>query len=111
MFLAAAADYLAVCEHFHTVFMENVPILKADQRNEIRRLILLVDELYQHKVKRRMPMVMMCTLYLLAARPLWLLANALTSKFDAAKHTDPIGGLCGSFCRPIIEGRRRHDAR
>jgi len=63
LLFAAAADYLAVCEHFHTVFMENVPILKADQRNEIRRLILLVDELYQHKVKRCMPMVMMCTLH------------------------------------------------
>lgn len=47
----AAADYLAICENFHTVFVDNIPVLRSDQRNEIRRLILLVDELYQHKLR------------------------------------------------------------
>jgi cell division protein ZapE len=40
-------DYLAVAGHFHTVFLEAIPVLNADRRNEARRLVDLIDALYE----------------------------------------------------------------
>jgi len=40
-------DYLAVAGHFHTVFLEAIPILSAERRNEARRLVDLIDALYE----------------------------------------------------------------
>eukprot|EP00667_Euglena_gracilis_P004702 EG_transcript_4731 len=47
----SAADYQALSREFHTLFLEGVPHLDMNLKAEIRRLILLVDELYEHKVK------------------------------------------------------------
>ncbi len=44
-------DYLEIAQEFHTVFLSNVPRLRADQANEARRFTWLVDILYDHKVK------------------------------------------------------------
>jgi cell division protein ZapE len=44
-------DYLAIAERFHTVFLEDAPRLTADKRNEARRLVILIDELYQASAK------------------------------------------------------------
>ena len=41
-----AADYLAIAQNFSTVFIDRVSVLKAAQRNEAKRLILLIDTLY-----------------------------------------------------------------
>ncbi len=41
-----ANDYLAVSRHFHTVIIENVPILRRDRRDEARRFNTLIDTLY-----------------------------------------------------------------
>ena len=40
-------DYLAVAAHFHTVFLEAIPVLSAERRNEARRLVDLIDALYE----------------------------------------------------------------
>ena len=40
-------DYLAIAGRFHTVFLEAIPILSADRRNEARRLVDLIDALYE----------------------------------------------------------------
>jgi cell division protein ZapE len=49
--LCAAAlgpqDYLAVAERFSTVFLEDVPRLGPDRRNEAKRFVTLVDALYE----------------------------------------------------------------
>jgi cell division protein ZapE len=46
------ADYIALAAHFHTVVLDNIPRLHVHgNRNEIRRFINLIDELYNHKVK------------------------------------------------------------
>jgi cell division protein ZapE len=42
----AARDYLAIVERFPTIFIDGIPVLDAGQRNEAKRLILLVDVLY-----------------------------------------------------------------
>lgn len=44
-------DYLMVAATFHTVIMENIPILKPEYRNEAARFVSLIDALYEAKVK------------------------------------------------------------
>ncbi|HYG89821.1 MAG TPA: cell division protein ZapE [Azospirillum sp.] len=45
-----AADYLAIATHFHTVLLDEVPTLTDERRNEAKRLMTLIDALYEHKV-------------------------------------------------------------
>ena len=44
-------DYLALGARFHTVFLEDVPVLSADKRNEAARFVTLIDALYEAKAK------------------------------------------------------------
>ena len=46
-----AADYLALAKRFESVFVEDVPRLGPDKRNEARRFVTLIDALYEHRVK------------------------------------------------------------
>lgn len=55
-----AADYIAIAEAFDAVVVSDVPSLTLSERNELRRLITLVDVLYE--AKRR--------LYVTAERPM-----------------------------------------
>ncbi len=41
-----AEDYLAIARRYHTVFLEHIPKLGYDRRNEAKRLMTLVDVLY-----------------------------------------------------------------
>lgn len=45
-----AGDYIAVAERYHTIILNGVPKLDEARRNEAKRLMLLIDELYEHKV-------------------------------------------------------------
>jgi cell division protein ZapE len=42
----AAPDYLAIAKNYRTVFVKHIPVLKASQRNEAKRFILMIDTLY-----------------------------------------------------------------
>jgi cell division protein ZapE len=44
-------DYLAIAGRFHTVFLEGLPKLDAARRNEARRFVTLIDELYEADAK------------------------------------------------------------
>ncbi len=45
------ADYLEIADRFHTLFLDRVPVMTASERNEARRFIVLIDALYDMRVK------------------------------------------------------------
>jgi cell division protein ZapE len=45
----AAADYLAIARAFHTVMIDNIPVIV--NRDEAKRFVLLIDTLYDEGVK------------------------------------------------------------
>ena len=46
-----AGDYLALATHYHTLILDGIPRLSPDNYDEARRFIVLVDTLYDHRVK------------------------------------------------------------
>jgi cell division protein ZapE len=44
-------DYLALAGRFSTIFLEQVPKLAPEQRNEARRLVWLIDALYEARAR------------------------------------------------------------
>ena len=46
-----ASDYIALAQRFHTLVLDDIPILDFDRRNEAKRFIILIDTLYEHHVK------------------------------------------------------------
>ncbi len=46
-----AEDYLAIAQAYSTIFLEGVPKLKYDRRNEAKRLMTLIDALYENKTR------------------------------------------------------------
>ena len=46
-----APDYLAIARRYHSVILVGIPIMTAENRNEAARFKVLIDTLYEHKVK------------------------------------------------------------
>ncbi len=46
-----ARDYLAIVDRYHTVLIDHVPVLDQTRRNPAKRFILLIDTLYDKKVR------------------------------------------------------------
>jgi len=46
-----AGDYLALATHYHALVLDGIPRLSPDNFDEARRFIVLVDTLYDHRVK------------------------------------------------------------
>jgi cell division protein ZapE len=44
-------DYLALAENFRILFLEHIPALGPERRNEARRFVLLIDTLYDGRVR------------------------------------------------------------
>ena len=47
----AAADYLKIAHEYHTIVLDRIPVIRAEQRNEAKRFIILIDTLYDNSVK------------------------------------------------------------
>lgn len=46
----AASDYQAICREFDLIFLGKIPIFsKEEDRNEMRRFMLFIDEIYENK--------------------------------------------------------------
>ena len=46
-----SADYIAVAKRFHTVFIEEIPKLTLEQRDQVRRFITLIDAFYDQQTR------------------------------------------------------------
>ncbi len=46
-----ASDFLAIAQRFDIVFVENIPYLGPEKRNETKRFIILIDALYDARVR------------------------------------------------------------
>ncbi|MCE7886919.1 MAG: cell division protein ZapE [Alphaproteobacteria bacterium PRO2] len=46
-----AEDYLKIAQSYRTVFLENVPKMAYDRRNEAKRLMTLIDALYENRTR------------------------------------------------------------
>lgn len=46
-----AGDYLAIAKQFHTLILDDIPALSPANYDEARRFIVLIDALYEHRVK------------------------------------------------------------
>jgi len=46
-----ASDYLRLARAYHTLVIEHIPVMEQDRRNEAKRFIMLIDELYDKGVK------------------------------------------------------------
>ena len=46
-----ARDYIALADRYSTIFIDHVPVLAQNRRNEAKRFILLIDTLYDHHVR------------------------------------------------------------
>ena len=47
----SAADYLAIARNYHTVFLEDIPVMKREDHNAAKRFILLIDTLYDNHIR------------------------------------------------------------
>lgn len=44
----SAADYNAICKEFDLIFLKKLPILTKEDKNEMRRFMLFIDEVYEN---------------------------------------------------------------
>jgi len=45
------ADYLKLAQRFHTIVLDHIPRLSESERNEAKRFVILIDALYDMRVK------------------------------------------------------------
>lgn len=45
------SDYLALARLFHTIVIDNIPLMRLEQRNPAKRFITLIDAMYDHGTK------------------------------------------------------------
>eukprot|EP00210_Caulerpa_lentillifera_P002996 g2860.t1 len=46
-----AADYIGLCQHFHTVFLQDIPIINSDNKSAAYRFVSLIDILYDNRIR------------------------------------------------------------
>ena len=46
-----SADYVRIVRQFHTIFVDNIPIMGPEQRDKARRFINLIDTIYDNGVR------------------------------------------------------------
>ncbi|MEX2035481.1 MAG: AFG1/ZapE family ATPase [Xanthobacteraceae bacterium] len=47
----AAHDYLQIARAFHAILIDDIPVVADEERDVARRMIQLVDSVYDHRVK------------------------------------------------------------
>ena len=44
-----SADYIGLCQHFHTLFIQDIPMIDATNTSAAYRLVTLIDILYDNR--------------------------------------------------------------
>eukprot|EP00899_Mesostigma_viride_P023388 jgi/Mesvir1/4233/Mv22204-RA.1 len=44
-----ASDYIALCQHFPIIVVTDIPVMTMNNRDQARRFITLIDEVYNHR--------------------------------------------------------------
>ena len=96
-----ASDYLALASSVRCVFLHGVPVLQTSQRNEVRRLVALIDVLYEARTE----------LHVAAAAPL---ARLFTPLLEAGRSRGEFSGgaeveVGPSFAEAPVAGRYNVD--
>ncbi|KAI9008021.1 AFG1-like ATPase-domain-containing protein [Gaertneriomyces semiglobifer] len=47
---ARPADYLVLCQHYHSIVVKDIPVMDLSKKNEARRFIAFVDAAYENQV-------------------------------------------------------------
>jgi len=91
-------DFIAIAKAFHTLLIDDIPIIEADNRNEAKRFIALIDALYDQSVK----------LYATAAAPPEALYQAETGReaFEFARTASRLIEMQSEDYRALPHGRR-----
>ena len=46
-----ASDYLAIVRHYDTIFLDHIPVMGPESRNEAKRFVTLIDAIYDSRTK------------------------------------------------------------
>ncbi|EOD28584.1 ATPase [Emiliania huxleyi CCMP1516] len=75
-----AGDYVALAQRYHTLCVDDLPQMSLRQRDQARRFITLVDQLYNHKTR----------LVASAAVPIGVTANSLETNYQGLLKTGAV---------------------
>lgn len=94
----AAADYIALCNEFHTIAVSNVPVFNAANRAMAYRFVTLVDVMYEHRWEppaRAAASWQLCNLLFGCCRPSCLRPGQARPQCGLlAMHTPQQAGIC-----------------
>jgi cell division protein ZapE len=91
-------DFLAIAKAYHTLMIDNIPIIDPDNRNEAKRFIALIDALYDQSVK----------LYASASAPPEALYQAASGReaFEFARAASRLIEMQSEAYRALPHGKR-----
>ncbi|MGF1643730.1 MAG: cell division protein ZapE [Thiotrichales bacterium] len=90
-------DYLELANHYHTVLVSDVFVMDDEHANQLRRLLHLVDEFYDRKVR----------LMLSAAAPIEALYHGTALRFEFERLTSRLQEM--QSCEYLAQVRRNVD--
>lgn len=91
-----AADYLLLCQKYHTVVIQSIPQMGLTEKNEARRFITFIDAAYENKVK------VICSAETSPERLFVISSGSEDETADGFMHKEMIGDLLDS----MTQGKR-----
>lgn len=87
-----ASDYLEMSRLFDTIFIRHIPQLTSNKKTQARRLITLVDALYEHKVRCSYTRAHLRTPNCIFLLGVFTMCSILTAGAGGDSCRSPVGG-------------------